>query len=91
MTTGVARIACMERISRLRDRMTTMAFGVLFVLLMLVSGCWLYIRWAALRDAQARRREVEMLYVFQAKATNAAKNESPGASGDFRPTLPGDR
>ena len=72
-----------------------MAFGVLFVLLLLVSGWWLYSRWVALRDAQARRREAEMLYVFQAKATTSTGSspaeKSPGTSGDFRPTLPGDR
>ncbi len=72
-----------------------MAFGVLFVLLMLVSGWWLYSRWAALRDAQARRREAEMLYVFQAKGTKPSDSaspmeQSPSAPGDFRPTMPGD-
>lgn len=75
--------------------MTTMGFGVLFVLLMLVSGWWLYSRWAALRDAQARRREAEMLYVFQAKATPPSGSQTetkqpPSAPGDFRRTLPGD-
>ncbi len=92
----MGRIACLARILRLHARMTTMGFGVLFVLLMLVSGWWLYSRWAALRDAQARRREAEMLYVFQAKATRppgspSATEELPGIPGDFRPTAPGDR
>ena len=73
-----------------------MRFGVLFVLLMLVSGWWLYSRWAARRDAQARRREAEMLYVFQAKATVPSGSQteaiqSQSTPDDFRRTLPGDR
>ena len=73
-----------------------MSFGVLFVLLMLVSGWWLYSRWSSLRDAQARRREAEVLFVFQAKAAAPSEpappmKKSPGAPGDFRQTLPGDR
>jgi ABC-type nickel/cobalt efflux system permease component RcnA len=72
--------------------MTTMAFGVLFVLLLAVSGWWLYSRWAEVRDAQQRRREAEMLYVFQAKratpAPQDAAHEAPAAGGDFSATLP---
>lgn len=72
-----------------------MGFGVLFILLMLVSGWWLYSTWAARRDVQARRREAEMLYVFQAKATPPSSQtetkQSPSRPGDFRRTLPGDR
>lgn len=76
--------------------MTTMGFGVLFMLLMLVSGWWLYSRWAARRDVRARRREAEMLYVFQAKATPPSGSQtetkkSPSTPGDFGRTLPGDR
>ncbi len=73
-----------------------MGFGVLFVLLLAVSGWWLYSRWAAVRDSQARRREAEMMMVFQAQATRPSglagpARGSPGAPGDFRPTLPGER
>jgi hypothetical protein len=71
-----------------------MGFGVLFVLLMAVSGWWLYSRWSELRDAQARRREAEMLYVFQARSERDAPVETTakaGTGGSFHPTLPGDR
>ena len=44
-----------------------MGFGVLFVILMAVCGWWLYSRWSELRDAQARRREAEMMFVFEAR------------------------
>ena len=74
-----------------------MGFGVLFGLLLIVSGWWLYSRWAELRDSQAQRREAEMMFVFEARA----KHPRPGAprsaevprapAGDFVQTLPGDR
>lgn len=71
-----------------------MGFGVLFVLLMAASGWWLYSRWSALRDAQARRREAEMLFVFEAKMhrppSGAPATASPAAPGDFRSTTPSD-
>ena len=72
-----------------------MGFGVLFVLLMVTSGWWLYSRWSELRDAQARRREAEMLYVFEAKAQRPAQAAEPkqtaAPAGEFHRTLPGDR
>ena len=73
-----------------------MGFGVLFVLLMAVSGWWLYSRWSELRDVQDRRREAELLYIFEAKMQRPASTPSPtkpasAAPGDFHPTLPGDR
>jgi hypothetical protein len=76
--------------------MTTMGFGVLFGLLLAVSGWWLYSRWSELRDAQARRREAELLYIFEAKMQRPASIASstttaPAAPGDFYPTLPGHR
>lgn len=71
-----------------------MSFGVLFVLLMAVSGWWLYSRWSALREAQARRREAEMLFVFEASGKAAASPiqtaQSREAPGEFHPTLPRD-
>ncbi len=71
-----------------------MSFGVLFVLLMAVSGWWLYSRWSALRDAQARRREAEMLFVFEARAKPSSSpmqtTQSREAPGEFHPTLPRD-
>ena len=70
-----------------------MGFGVLFLLLLVTAGWWLHSRWAALRDAEAARREAEMLYVFEARSTTAAKPAStpapPPAPSDFYPTLPG--
>jgi hypothetical protein len=74
--------------------MTTMAFGVLFVLLLAVSGWWLYSRWAEVRDAQQRRREAEMLYVLQAKQAMPPRTgpgpEARAPRGDFSGTLPRD-
>lgn len=70
-----------------------MGFGVLFVLLLAVGGWWLYSRWAALRDTQARRREAERLLVFEAqsKPTTAAKTAAPARTpAQLRPTLPGE-
>ncbi len=71
-----------------------MGFGVVFVLLLVVSGWWLYSRWSDLRDSQARRREAEMLFVFEAKSQRPA-SAKPTASmrtpTEFRPTLPGER
>lgn len=70
-----------------------MGFGVLFLLLLVTAGWWLHSRWAALRDAQAARREAEMLYVFEARSKAAAQPASaaaaPAAPSDFYPTLPG--
>lgn len=71
-----------------------MAFGVLFVLLMGVSGWWLYSRWAAMRDSQDRRREAEMMLIFEAKGGRDSREPPTGGAGptgDFHPTLPGDR
>ncbi len=74
-----------------------MGFGVLFGLLMIVSGWWLYSRWAELRDSQSQRREAEMMLVFEARSkrpppTAPATAEASGApAGDFVQTLPGDR
>ena len=71
-----------------------MSLGVLFVMLMAVSGWWLYSRWSALRDAQSRRREAEMLFVFEASAkpppSPTQTAESHGAPGEFHPSLPRD-
>jgi hypothetical protein len=73
-----------------------MTFGVLFVLLMAVTGWWLYSRWSDLRDAQARRREAEMMFVFEARTKRPDAGASPSTSapmmpGDFHATLPGER
>ncbi len=71
-----------------------MAFGVLFVLLMGVSGWWLYSRWAEMRDSQDRRREAEMMVIFEARGALGAReptSEEAGPVGGFHPTLPGDR
>ena len=75
-----------------------MTFGVLFFLLMAVTGWWLYSRWSDLRDAQARRREAEMMFVFEAttKRPDGAPpmnaSVTPGDSpGEFHATLPGER
>ncbi len=74
-----------------------MGFAVLFGLLMIVSGWWLYSRWASLRDSQSQRREAESMLVFEARAKSppalAPSNaEAPRATaGDFVQTLPGGR
>ncbi|MEO7115232.1 MAG: hypothetical protein ABIZ18_05195 [Caldimonas sp.] len=74
-----------------------MGFAVLFGLLMIVSGWWLYSRWASLRDSQSQRREAESMLVFEARAKSppAAMPSPAGASrataGDFVQTLPGGR
>ena len=70
-----------------------MTFGILFVLLMGVSGWWLYSRWAEMRDAQNRRREAEMMFIFEARGAGSREQamEKAGPAGEFHPTLPGDR
>ena len=69
-----------------------MGFGVLFLLLLITAGWWLHSRWAAMRDAQAARREAEMLYVLEARSTTVGKvgpaPVMPPAPSDFFPTLP---
>lgn len=66
-----------------------MSFGILFLLLLAASGWWLYSRWSELRDAQARRRAAEMLYVFEAKPGGPAPvRVTPAAASGFGPTLP---
>jgi hypothetical protein len=70
-----------------------MGFGVLFLLLLVTAGWWLHSRWAALRDAQAARREAELLYVFEARSQAPGKagpaSAASAAPSDFYPTLPG--
>jgi hypothetical protein len=70
-----------------------MGFGVLFLLLLVTAGWWLHSRWSALRDAQAARREAEMMIVFEARSRAAAAKRpvpvTPAAASDFYPTLPG--
>ncbi|MDQ6638078.1 MAG: hypothetical protein M3Z15_00230 [Pseudomonadota bacterium] len=70
-----------------------MGFGVLFVLLLVTAGWWLHSRWSALRDAQAARREAEMLYVFETRSNVPARpgkaSAAAAAPSDFYPTLPG--
>jgi hypothetical protein len=66
-----------------------MGFAVLFLLLVATAGWWLYSRWSAVRDAQAARREAELMLVFEARSK---KNDKPvvatPAASDFYPTLP---
>ena len=68
-----------------------MGFGVLFLLLLVTAGWWLHYRWSALRDAQAARREAEMMIVFEARSHAPAKAKAAAAAApsDFSPTLPG--
>ena len=66
-----------------------MGFGVLFLLLLVTAGWWLHSRWSALRDAQAARRQAEMLYVFEARSKAAPAPAPAQAPSDFYPTLPG--
>jgi hypothetical protein len=70
-----------------------MGFGVLFLLLLVTAGWWLYSRWSALRDAQDARRSAEMLFIVEARSSAAGKARpkpaSPAPASDFRPTLPG--
>ena len=66
-----------------------MTFGILFLLLLAASGWWLYSRWSELRDAQARRRAAEMLYVFEARPqARRAARVTPATASGFGPTLP---
>jgi len=66
-----------------------MSFGILFLLLLVASGWWLYSRWSELRDAQARRRAAEMLYIFEAKpSARSPVRVTPTAASGFGPTLP---
>ena len=66
-----------------------MGFTVLFLLLVGTAGWWLHSRWAAVRDAQAARREAELMIVFEARSK---MHEKPPAAtqapSDFYPTLP---
>lgn len=66
-----------------------MSFGILFLLLLVTAGWWLYKRWSALRAAQEARREAELMLVFEARSKMPAKpvQATPPAS-DFYPTLP---
>jgi hypothetical protein len=70
-----------------------MGFGVLFLLLLVTAGWWLHHRWSAVRDAQAARREAEMLFIFEARSKaappRAAVPTAASAPSDFYPTLPG--
>jgi hypothetical protein len=71
-----------------------MGFGVLFLLLLVTAGWWLHSRWSALRDAQAARREAEMMFVVEARLNATAAKAGPKAAAptppsDFYPTLPG--
>ena len=50
-----------------------MGFGVLFLLLLVTAGWWLHSRWSALRDAQAARREAEMMFIMEARLNAAGK------------------
>ena len=50
-----------------------MGFGVLFLLLLVTAGWWLHSRWSALRDAQAARREAEMMFIMEARLHAAGK------------------
>ena len=68
-----------------------MAFGILFLLLIVTTGWWLHSRWSALRDAQAARREAELLYVFEVRSKAKQAAPAPAAPSDFYPTLPADR
>jgi len=66
-----------------------MSFTVLFLLLVVTAGWWLHSRWSAVRDAQAARREAELMIVFEARSK--MQDTPPAASAeasDFYPTLP---
>ncbi|HEY2188799.1 MAG TPA: hypothetical protein VGH48_09575 [Caldimonas sp.] len=66
-----------------------MGFTVLFLLLLATAGWWLHSRWSALRDAQAARREAELMIVFEARSRAGAKPvAATPAPSDFYPTLP---
>jgi len=66
-----------------------MGFTVLFLLLLVTAGWWLYSRWSVLRSAQDARREAELMMVFEArsKMKDQPATATPAAS-DFYPTLP---
>ena len=67
-----------------------MTFSILFLLLLVASGWWLYSRWSELRDTPARRRAAEALYVFEARprARSDLRAVTPAAASSFGPTLP---
>ena len=66
-----------------------MGFTVLFLLLVVTAGWWLHSRWSAVREAQAARREAELMVVFEARSKMQDKppTATPAAS-DFYPTQP---
>ena len=70
-----------------------MGFGVLFLLLLVTAGWWLHSRWSAVREAQAARREAEMMFIMEARLNAAGKvgprPATPPPPSDFYPTLPG--
>ena len=69
-----------------------MGFGVLFLMLLVVAGWWLYSRWSALRDARDARREAEMMFVIEARSHASKPADAPAAPvppSGFYPTLPG--
>ena len=66
-----------------------MGFTVLFLLLVVSAGWWLHSRWSAVRDAQAARREAELMIVFEARSKMQGKPaDGKQAPSDFYPTLP---
>ncbi|HEY2559620.1 MAG TPA: hypothetical protein VGI48_07940 [Caldimonas sp.] len=66
-----------------------MGFTVLFLLLLVTAGWWLHSRWSALRDAQASRREAELMVVFEARSKMGERPvTATPAPSDFYPTLP---
>jgi hypothetical protein len=66
-----------------------MGFAVLFVLLIATAAWWLRSRWSAVRDAQAARREAELLMIFEARSKMQAEPVATQAPSDFTATLPG--
>ena len=70
-----------------------MGFGVLFLLLLVTAGWWLHSRWSAVRDAQAARRQAEMMFIMEARLDAVGKSgprpATPTPTSDFNPTLPG--
>ena len=66
-----------------------MGFTVLFLLLVATAGWWLHSRWSAVRDAQAARREAELMVVFEARSKMQDRPPATSAEpSDFYPTLP---
>jgi hypothetical protein len=68
-----------------------MVLAALCLLILAATGWWLYVRWSALCEAQARREEAAAaLYFLEARSqVRPGPSLTPESASSFYPTLPG--